>query len=219
MSYANVMATIAVFVALGGSAIAAGVMITDPAQLRDEVVTGEKVKRGSLGADRLSAEARGSLTGPAGPVGPAGPQGSEGAQGPQGRGGAPGPQGPRGSALAYAQVIANDIGTPPRFDGDRTKGFAWVRRPSEGVFCLSVSPSLQQRVFYSDGSPIVPVVASVDWLHTANHNMGGPFTVLPDSDPTENPHGEWCPRDTLELQTFNDQGIRRNNISFTVILP
>jgi hypothetical protein len=288
LSYANVMATIAVFVALGGSAIAAGVIITKPSQVKNGVLTGKKLKRGTLGADRLSAAARASLqgkpgaTGPAGadgapgasgpqgpagangaageqgaqgfagaqgpqglkgdqgrqgekgdqgrqgepgipgrggPTGPAGPPGPAGPQGTPGRTGSTGPTGPKGGALAYAQVIAvEDFWTAPVFVGDRTEGFAAVTRPFGGVYCLSVDPDIRQKVFYGDGSPIRPAIATVEFAHTDHPNTDGPFTVYVDANPMDNPYGDWCPRHTIEVQTY-DGPTRRNHVSFTVMLP
>ena len=48
LTYANVMATFAVFVALGGSAFAANYVITQSSQIKDGVVTSADVKNGSL---------------------------------------------------------------------------------------------------------------------------------------------------------------------------
>lgn len=79
VTYANVVATLALFVALGGSAYAA---IKLPAnsvgtpQLRDGAVVSSKVANGSLLAADFKA---GQL--PAGPVGPAGPIGPAGTPG------------------------------------------------------------------------------------------------------------------------------------------
>ncbi|WP_146175346.1 hypothetical protein [Paraconexibacter algicola] len=81
LSYANVMATFAVFVALGGSSYAA---ITLPRnsvgdkQIRTAAVRSSEVRDRSLGVRDLSLDARKSLRGVAGPAGPAGTQGPAG---------------------------------------------------------------------------------------------------------------------------------------------
>jgi hypothetical protein len=97
-SPALVVAFLALFVAVGGTAAAAGVLITSSKQ----------IKAGAIDASDLSAKARGQLkgaTGPAGPagatgnpgaVGPAGPAGPAGANGTNGAPGAPGAPGARG---------------------------------------------------------------------------------------------------------------------------
>jgi hypothetical protein len=78
LSYANVVATIAVFVALGGSAFAASYVITKSSQIKDGAVTGADVKNSSLtGADVKNrsltpADFRGSVQGPKGDAGPPG---------------------------------------------------------------------------------------------------------------------------------------------------
>jgi hypothetical protein len=85
LSYANVMATVAVFVALGGTATAATYVITKKSQIAPKVrkqLSGAKGAKGPQGA-----------TGPQGPTGARGPAGVAGAAGAQG---ATGPQGPKG---------------------------------------------------------------------------------------------------------------------------
>lgn len=82
LSYANVMATVAVFVALGGSAYAAASLPRNsvgPRQLKKNAVTAPKVKDGSL----LLADFKAGQV-PRGPQGAPGPQGAQGVQGPKG---------------------------------------------------------------------------------------------------------------------------------------
>ena len=124
LTYANVMATIAVFIALGGSAVALDVV---PFAKKAGFATkaGNAKKVGGIQASKLPAKNKllaldanakfpaavlpQGFAGPVGPVGPAGPAGSEGPQGdpclpttpgcvgpqgPKGDKGDPGPQGP-----------------------------------------------------------------------------------------------------------------------------
>jgi hypothetical protein len=86
LSYANVMSTVAVFVAIGGSSYAA---ITLPRnsvgdrQLKSRAVGGQELKRGAVGSRALrnggirtadiSTATRSALSGKPGPAGPAGP--------------------------------------------------------------------------------------------------------------------------------------------------
>lgn len=86
-SYANVVATLALAVALSGSAVAANYVITSSAQIRNGVVTGKDVKDKSL----TPQDVRGSLQGPKGDTGPAGPKGEAGPAGPKGDTGPAGP--------------------------------------------------------------------------------------------------------------------------------
>ena len=99
LTYANVVSSIGLFVALGGTSYAAitvtGKSVKDSSltgrDLRDSSVTGRDIRRKSVPLDRLT----GSLpTGPQGPLGPQGPQGERGEQG------GAGPKGDRGEAGA-----------------------------------------------------------------------------------------------------------------------
>jgi hypothetical protein len=78
LSFANVVSLFAVFVALGGSAYAAGVLPVNSvgtAQLKGGSVTSGKVKDGTLKAADFSKDQLEGPTGAMGPVGPAGPAG------------------------------------------------------------------------------------------------------------------------------------------------
>ena len=86
LGYANVVATIALFVGLGGASYAAVALPADSVgtrQLKDQAVISAKVKDGSLLARDFAA---GQLS--AGPRGPRGLTGARGLRGPVGRGGA-----------------------------------------------------------------------------------------------------------------------------------
>ncbi|MCW2966566.1 MAG: hypothetical protein JWM71_338 [Solirubrobacteraceae bacterium] len=98
LTYANSMATVAAFVALGGSGYAAVRLSKNSvgsAQIRNgqvknadlarNAVTGGKVKDGSLlSADFKAGQLPAGAAGPAGPAGPKGDAGATGAQGPTG---------------------------------------------------------------------------------------------------------------------------------------
>jgi hypothetical protein len=123
LTYANVVASLALFVALaGGTAFAA-------AQLEKESVGANQLKKGAVTPTKLSKASKKTLTGPAGPNGAAGATGPQGAQGPKGDTGAP------GSALAYARVAAN--GT---LDAAHSKNITSTSLSSiTGVYCISPS--------------------------------------------------------------------------------
>jgi hypothetical protein len=91
LSYANVMATIAVFVALGGGAYAAFTLPANSVgsrQLKNSAVTPKKVARATIKLFK-------------GQTGAPGPKGDQGAQGPQGVQGVQGIQGPIGPSNVY----------------------------------------------------------------------------------------------------------------------
>lgn len=124
--YANVTATLALIVALGGTSYAA---ITLPANsvgskqiknrgvarsdIRSDSVTSGKIQDGSLRKQDFKAgQLPGGSTGQAGPAGPGGATGPSGATGPAGapgpagEAGAPGPKGDAGASDAYEAVRA-----------------------------------------------------------------------------------------------------------------
>jgi hypothetical protein len=102
--YANVVSSLALFVALGGTSYAA--MTVTGREVRDGSLTGRDIRNGSItSADVRNGSLRSGdlLSGTAtGAPGPAGPQGERGPAG------APGPQGERGPSTAYAFVSAAD---------------------------------------------------------------------------------------------------------------
>lgn len=108
--YANVTATMALLVALGGTSYAAG-MITG-ADIKDGTVTTSDVKNGDL---RLKDFAASTKTGLKGDPGVPGPKGDTGAKGDQG---VPGPKGDRGPSDAYSTyhdapiVLSHDSSAP-----------------------------------------------------------------------------------------------------------
>ncbi|MEV4423254.1 hypothetical protein AB0L40_25255 [Patulibacter sp. NPDC049589] len=117
---AGIIALLALFLALGGTATAAklitGAQIKNSsvtgADLKNSSVTGADVKNRSLTASDLSAATVKSLAGKAGPTGATGavgPAGPGGPAGPAGAAGAPGAQGPAG--IVSALTVADDTHT------------------------------------------------------------------------------------------------------------
>lgn len=80
---ANVMATVAVVIALGGTSYAALTLPRNSVgerQIRAGAVRTSEVRNGTLGIKDLSSDARTSLRGATGPTGPQGPAGPAGTQ-------------------------------------------------------------------------------------------------------------------------------------------
>lgn len=91
LTYANVVATLALFVALGGVGYAASQLPKNSVgtkQLKKNAVTSQKIAKGAVTKGKLSSDAAAALRGPAGPKGDRGPKGDAG---PKGDLGAPGP--------------------------------------------------------------------------------------------------------------------------------
>jgi hypothetical protein len=142
LNYSNVLATAAVFAALGGTGFAAATIgtaqlkngaVTNP-KLASNAVTSVKVKDRSLTVKDFAPSAlKGTVIGPIGPTGPkgdtgppgtTGPTGPKGDTGPAGAAGATGPTGTTGApgtARAYAVVTA--VGGAFAYDPARVKNF------------------------------------------------------------------------------------------------
>ena len=166
LSYANVMATLAVFIALGGTATAAvlvtGREVSDGSltgrDLRDRSVgtrdlapssvSGNRIKDGSLTArdlkDRtlglrdLSLSLRARLGGAAGPQGERGPQ-LAGAAGPQGERGPQGPQGERGPG---STPVSTTGATQTNYPSDAT--LVQLALPSTGLLRVRRGDNAQE---------------------------------------------------------------------------
>jgi hypothetical protein len=115
LRFANVVACLALFVALGGASYAATQLPKNSVgsvQIKKDAVTGAKVKDGSLGAadfgaGQIPAGPAGS-TGPAGPRGVQGPQGEPGLRGEQGEQGVEGTRGPSDAYYAFHNPASVD---------------------------------------------------------------------------------------------------------------
>src|SRR5689334_21573147 len=91
LTYANVMATIAVFIALGGSSYAGFKLPKNSVgarEIRSGAVRSSEIKDRSVAPDDLAPSTRAALVGERGPQGPRGATGSTGPAGAQGPAGA-----------------------------------------------------------------------------------------------------------------------------------
>jgi hypothetical protein len=116
-----VVAMIALFVALTGTAVATTSALITGAQIKNNSISGVDIKNKSLTRTDFRGSVRGpagragatGATGPAGPIGatgtagPAGPQGAQGPQGPQGA------QGLRGPSDVYEHRLSGTVNGAP----------------------------------------------------------------------------------------------------------
>lgn len=195
-SYANVIATTALFVALGGTSYAAVTLSKGSVKSRhlaSNAVTSAKVKDGSLSARDFKAgqlpAGRDGAAGAQGPTGVAGERGGDGASGPagapgaagargeQGPAGERGPAGPQGDdgVLATAHTPASSTGVPFTTVG------AWA-----GVTPAAGQP--EHRIAVTEPARLL-ITATVDVAKLANQadkaarfdcgvqigSIGGPF--------------------------------------------
>jgi hypothetical protein len=129
MTYGNVVASLALFIALGGTSYAAIQLPKDSVgtkQLRAHAVTSAKVKQGSLLLGDFRASQRALLQGPAGPQGHVGAQGERGPQGPAGPRGEQGVPGlPATKLFAHVSLAAT---------GNYGSGVTNVTRVQAGIY-------------------------------------------------------------------------------------
>jgi hypothetical protein len=156
LTYANVIASLALFIALGGGSYAALQVpraSVGTKQLKNGAVTSPKVRNNSLLVRDFRQSARSQLQGPQGAQGPqgstgaTGPRGLQGERGPAGeRGpqGPTGPQGPAGPPAARLWAEVNDDGSIAAQSGGITAahpsaGLYTVTFPQSWVGCVAVA--------------------------------------------------------------------------------
>lgn len=155
LTYANIVASIALFAALGGGAYAAVTLPKNSVgskQLKKNSVTSPKVKDGSLLArDFASGQLPAGTQGQKGDTGAQGPKGDTGTQGAKGDTGAPGADGQKGldgTARAYGLVNTNGAVS-------RSKNVGTIdHTTNSGIYCIhltgGVDPSTTGAVVEAD---------------------------------------------------------------------
>ncbi|HLM08217.1 MAG TPA: hypothetical protein VK307_00805 [Thermoleophilaceae bacterium] len=157
LTYSNVVASLALFAALGGSSYAA-VAITGK-QVRDNSLTGRDIHNASLTTKDVRDQSLLASDFRAGQL-PAGPQGQKGDPGPKGDPGARGEPGIAGTARAFAQISTEGIVEP----GTISKGLHGLG--GDGVYCIvpnegsGIDPAMTPAVVTPGGSlPALAVVS------------------------------------------------------------
>lgn len=199
LSYSNVVATVAIFVALGGSSYAAititGKQIKDTtvasADVRNNSVRGKDIRRGTVRSSdvrdssllakdfmpgQLQPGPRGE-PGTAGPAGPAGPQGPTGPQGPAGAAGVSGLERVVGSSANNSESFKSAVATCP--NGKRLLGTgSFVHGAVTGSFPDQLTDVVVRATIVDDNLTAVQVIAAEEeptgasWAVSANAICG-----------------------------------------------
>jgi hypothetical protein len=147
LSYSNVMATLGVFIALGGASYAAVALPANSvgtAALKKSAVTGSKIKPNAVSSAKVADGslqradfASGTLLqGPQGAQGPQGVQGAEGPKGDTGQTGAPGEKGEPGTARAFTFVVPGCGSQSGACTLSRARNIVGARQVSTGDYCV-----------------------------------------------------------------------------------
>jgi hypothetical protein len=180
LTYANVIASLALFLALAGGSYAALQIPKNSVgnkQLKRNAVTSSKVKNGSLLVTDFNASQRSQLRGPTGatgatgargPEGPRGATGPEGLSGPRGATGAEGPRGATGAAGPPAPRHWAEVrDTGAEFEIVNQSGGISLDHEATGLFLLApsgiVSPGGCTATATPISSPNIDLRASTSW--------------------------------------------------------
>jgi hypothetical protein len=118
LTYANVAATLALFLSMSGGALAASHYLVNSTKQINPKVLKKLMKAGKTGAT--------------GKEGPAGKEGKEGKEGKQGN------EGAAGSAVAYAHILGKSDSSSP-LDASNSKNVTAASEPFTGGYCITTS--------------------------------------------------------------------------------
>lgn len=195
--YANVTATLALVLAMGGTSYAAMTLphnSVGSTQIRPRAVKGSDIARNAVTSDQVrngSLRAQDFAFGQL-PVGVPGPTG---------------PQGPRGAAAAYARIVAAGgiyQGTPPQGEGFMASNIEHDTTTGIGVYCIGGLP-------FTPRSGIVTVDGSGPGAAAASTTIGSlamqAGTVLTNCDAAHQQARITMTRVDANGSTLSDHGL------------
>lgn len=177
-----VVAMLALFVALTGTAVATTSVLITGKQIKNGSITGLDIKNKSVTATDI----KGRLCGA---TGPRGPQGAAGPQGPQGPQGAQGIQGTAGQAVAFARVMSDGTLMPtdppgnPAFAGQH-KNVAQENITHEadtGIYCFNVAFTPKSAMVASDNLN-ASLETENNWIVSVAFDRGNGLASCPGAD-------------------------------------
>jgi hypothetical protein len=184
LTYANVMATVAVFLALAGTGYAASRIPRHSVghlQLRANAVTSSNVRNFTLRARDFKP---GEL-----PAGPRGPKGSTGSKGSTGATGSRGSTGPAGPAGPTAVAVGGSTAGTPLAGPDATLVSAPITTKATGPLLITALGNVASACavaactadfgVYVDGQPVAHTLAHIDNSGTASFDEIGLTGSLP----------------------------------------
>src|SRR5262245_26225710 len=190
MSPAMVVALLALFVALSGTALATSAALITGADVKNSSLTGLDVKDKSL----TPKDFRGSVRGPRGLPGTPGSPGAKGDPGVPGAAGAPGAA---GTARAHAVVNLSGL-----FVGAYTKNFTGLQRIGTGLYCLTPAAGIDRATS--------PAVVSPDYWASAGNDLRA-YAANP---------GLSCQASQYEVRTTTgNPPVQSHAVGFSIIVP
>ena len=219
LTYANVMATVAIFVALGGTSYAVATGSIDSREIKNSTVRSKDLRNNDIRSKDVRNRSLLARDFKADEL-PAGPSGATGATGATGAPGDP------GTARAYARVstFVGQCSLGPGADECplfKAKGITKVTRVDVGFYCVT-APGID--------ADAVPAAVSVDYVTPPPR--GNASVMLVGTDPTcPNPGTDFLVGTERQLATTVDQGggtnnasvagnsVERENIPFEILIP
>jgi hypothetical protein len=187
-SPAMIVAMLALFVALTGTAVATTSALITGKQIKNNSITGADIKNKSIAVADLASKARGArgvrgAAGPPGPAGAQGPAGALGAKGDKGDKGDPGTAGAPGQPATKLWAVVESDGTLVRGSGAVSSGHAGGGAGSgfyEVIFNTNVRACAYVATIGNTGSAGNPVPGEIGVVGRAT-NVNGVFVATVNS--------------------------------------